>query len=834
MTNYGLPLPPRMERMSWRAACPPPNVVDTMHAHPSPFYFLSRWLALRRRARLALVLATGALGAAFSHAAAATFKPEKLAAMDAAVAEAISTKKIPGGVLWFEREGEIYRKAYGQRALSPTTEPISEDTIYDAASLTKVVATTISVMQLVERGKLELDAPVVRYLPAFAQHDKSAVTVRQLLMHHSGLRPDVDTKPVWSGYETGVALACQEKLRSTPGSTFVYSDINFIILGELVRIVSGLRLDAYTAKEIFQPLKMVDSGFLPPAAKLARVAPTEVTDGQMLRGVVHDPTTRFMDGVAGHAGLFTTTKDLARFCRMILGGGQLDGVRIVSAATVAEMTRIQNDGSDRRGLGWDIDSRFSGPRGRWFPAGASFGHTGFTGTSLWIDPSTRAFVIFFSNRVHPEGKGDASPVRRTLGTLAAEAIGRDAGAVLNGIDVLVREDFARLRGLRIGLITNHTGRDREGRATIDLLHTAKDVKLVALFSPEHGIRGVADDKVGDSIDEKTKLPVYSLYGDSPPRASYASAADYDLAVIRARAPKPEQLRDIDALVFDIQDIGARFYTYSATLGTALEAAALAKKKFFVLDRINPIGGVSVEGPVMTRPPSFIGFHPMPVRHGMTLGELARLYNAERKFGADLTVVACENWTRNQWLDETGLPWTNPSPSMRSLTAATLYPGLCLLESTVVSMGRGTSKPFEQVGAPFVDGVRLAADLNRAEIPGVRFEAVKFTPRPALYPGPAAQLKYRDEECGGVRAVLTDRDTCPVVDIGIELARAMQQIYPDKFKTDAMARLLGADETLAAIKDGKTLAEIKAAWTGELTAFEARRKAFLLYEKSPAR
>ena len=663
-----------------------------MHAHPCPSTVLPPVLALLRGTLLGRFLAATVVGLSLATVAAAPFKPEKLAAMDAAVAEAITTKKIPGGVLWFERDGEVYRKAYGQRALAPTAEPISEDTIYDAASLTKVVATTTAVMQLVERGKLELDAPVVRYLPAFAQHDKSAVTVRQLLMHHSGLRPDVDTNPVWSGYETGVALACQEKLRSTPGSTFVYSDINFIILGELVRIVGGLRLDGYTVKEIFQPLKMVDSGFLPPAAKLARVAPTELTDGQMLRGVVHDPTTRFMDGVAGHAGLFTTTNDLARFCRMILGGGQLDGVRIVSAATVAEMTRIQNDGSDRRGLGWDIDSRFSGPRGRWFPAGASFGHTGFTGTSLWIDPGARAFVIFFSNRVHPAGKGDASPVRRTLGTLAAEAIGRDAGAVLNGIDVLVREDFARLRGLRIGLITNHTGRDREGRATIDLLHTAKDVKLVALFSPEHGIRGVADDKVGDSIDEKTKLPVYSLYGDSPPRANFASAADYDLAVIRARAPKPEQLREIDALVFDIQDIGARFYTYSATLGTALEAAALAKKKFFVLDRINPIGGVGVEGPVMTRPPSFIGFHPMPVRHGMTLGELARLYNAERKFGADLTVVACENWTRNQWLDETGLPWTNPSPSMRSLTAATLYPGLCLLESTVVSMGRGTSRP----------------------------------------------------------------------------------------------------------------------------------------------
>jgi uncharacterized protein YbbC (DUF1343 family) len=758
----------------------------------------------------------------------ADFKADKLAAMDAAVAEAIAAKKIPGGVLWFEHGPEAYQRAYGLRALAPNPEPISAGTIYDAASLTKVIATTTAIMQLVERGRLDLDAPVVRYLPAFAAHGKETITVRQLLSHHSGLRPDIDLKPHWSGYAAGVALACAEKPRSLPGSTFVYSDINFIILGELVRIASGLRLDAYAAKEIFTPLGMNDTGFLPPAAKLPRIAPTELTEGVMLRGVVHDPTTRAMDGVAGHAGLFTNATDLARFCRMLLNGGTLDGIRILSAASVAEMTRVQTDGSNRRGLGWDIDSGFSGPRGRWFPAGASYGHTGFTGTSVWIDPGAQTFVIFLSNRVHPDGKGDTGPLRRTLGTLAAEAVSRDAGAVLNGIDVLVREDFARLRGLRVGLITNQTGRDRDGRTTIDLLFAAKDVKLVALFSPEHGIRGVADDKVGDSVDEKTKLPVYSLYGETPKRAPDQSPADYAAAVLRAHAPQPEQLRDLDALVFDIQDIGARFYTYSATLGVALEAAALAKKKFIVLDRVNPIAGVAVEGPVMTRDPSFVGFHPMPVRHGMTLGELAQMYSAERAFGADLTVVRCENWTRDLWLDQTGLPWINPSPSMRSLAAATLYPGLCLLESTAISMGRGTLKPFEQIGAPFVDGERLAAELNGAGLTGVRFEPVKFTPRAELYPGPAKSLKNRDEECGGVRVIITDRTHFDAVDVGLALTVALQRLYPEQLKAPAMARLLGDDATLAAILAGKTAAEIKAAWAPGLAAFNARRKAFLLY------
>ena len=815
------------------------NLQPREHAFPQPSRL---WSRVGSRALPAALLASALLLAGCGTSsveapppakpslptAAPAFNPAKLTGIDDAIARAIADKKIPGGVLWLERAGETYRKAYGNRALTPAPEAATEDTIYDAASLTKVIATTTAIMQLVERAKLELDAPVARYLPAFAQNGKDGVTLRHLMMHMSGLRPGLPATPAWSGIAAAIDRACAEKPQNAPGSTFVYSDINFIVLGELVRIASGRPLDVYTRDEVFRPLKMNDASFLPPAAKLARIAPTELFEGKMIHGVVHDPTSRRMGGVAGHAGLFLTTADLARFCRMLVGHGELDGVRILSAASVAEMTRVQNDGSSRRGLGWDIDTSYSGPRGRWFPAGSTYGHTGWTGTSVWIDPTAQTFIIFFSNRVHPDGKGDATPIRREIATLAAEAMGRDAGAVLNGIDVLVREDFARLRGLRLGLITNHSGRDRQGRQTIDLLHAAKGVKLVALFSPEHGIRGLADEKVGDTIDEKTKLPVYSLYGDGPKRTSGMSPADYDLAVIRARAPKAEQLREIDVLVFDIQDIGARFYTYSATLGAAVEAAARERKRIIVLDRINPITGSRFEGPVQTRAPSFIGFHPIPVRHGMTLGELARLFNAERNFGANLEVVRCENWTRDRWLDDTGLTWTNPSPSMRSLTAATFYPGLCLLESTSISMGRGTAKPFEQVGAPYVDGRKLAAELNARGLPGVHFEPVTFTPSMSYYPGPASSLKYKDQECGGVRANLTDRTRCNVVDVGIELALAVRRLHPDKFKVEDMGRLLGDDETLDAIKAGESLAQIKARWAAGLAKFDQRRKAALLY------
>ncbi|MBI4624084.1 MAG: DUF1343 domain-containing protein [Verrucomicrobia bacterium] len=795
---------------------------------------------------VSLLLLLAASGPAALGAAGSEFRADKLAAMDAAIQEAITDRKLPGGVLRLERNGRVYQKAFGRRAIVPVAEAMAEDTIFDAASLTKVLATTPSILLLAERGKIDLDAPVAAYVPEFAQNGKAAIAVRHLLTHTSGLRPGIGGSPSWSGYDGAIQRACEEKPRSEPGTTFVYSDINFIVLGEIVRRVSGERLDEFVAREIFRPLKMNDSGYLPPADKLSRIAPTEFdSEGKMLRGIVHDPTARKMGGVAGHAGVFTTVADLARFAHMMLNHGELDGVRLLAPATVQRMTGVQTrDDISRRGFGWDIDSPHSGPRGKVFPLG-SYGHTGWTGSSVWLDPSSGSIVIFMSNRVHPDGKGNVVPLRATLGTLAAEATGFDFAHVdrkqvtprpkgeptfvLNGIDVLVREHFIRLRGLKVGLITNHTGRDRERNASTDLLHQAPGVELNALFSPEHGIRGTADTKVGDSVDEKTGLPIYSLYGGAARRQPGQSDADYDLAVIRSHQPKLEQIRELDALIFDVQDIGARFYTYSSTLGAALEAAGQAGKKIYVLDRVNPITGSHVEGPVQTRHFSFIGFHTLPVRHGLTMGELALMLNAERGFKADLAVVACENWSRDTWFDGTDLPWTNPSPSMRSLNAATLYPGICLLESASVSMGRGTDKPFEQAGAPYIDDTRLAREMNRAGLTGVRFVPVRFTPRVEYFPGPPGSLKYRDQECGGVYMVLTDRERCNVVDIGIVMAQVLQRLHPQEFNPDQMARLLGHDETLQAIKAGKTLAEIKALWSRDLEQYRARRQPFLLYK-----
>jgi len=350
------------------------------------------------------------------------FHPEKLAAMDAAIAAAIADKQCPGGVLWLEHNGVSYHKAYGNRALVPEREAMSEDTIFDAASLTKVIATTPAIMLLVGRGAINLDEPVRTYLPEFVGAGKDAVTVRELMTHTSGLPPGIETQSGWHGQSEAVRKACAAALQSKPGTAFKYSDLNFLLLGEIVQRVSRTPLETFTQKEIFTPLQMIDTGFLPPSGKLPRIAPTEVVDGKPWRGVVHDPTARTMGGVAGHAGLFTTAADLARYARMLLNLGELDGVRVLRPETVKAMTSIQTpSGVPARGLGWDIDSPYAGPRGALFPVG-SYGHTGWTGGSLWIDPESKTFDIFLSNRNHPTEVGSVVALRRTLGTLAAESL----------------------------------------------------------------------------------------------------------------------------------------------------------------------------------------------------------------------------------------------------------------------------------------------------------------------------------------------------------------------------------------------------------------------------
>jgi uncharacterized protein YbbC (DUF1343 family)/CubicO group peptidase (beta-lactamase class C family) len=778
----------------------------------------------------------------------------QLASMDSVIADEIAKGRLPGAVVFVGRKGRLaWQKTYGSRAVDPSREAMTPETIFDVASLTKVVATATSIMILVERGRLRLSDPVSLHIPELKGDGRERVTIEQLLTHISGYAPDFDLRERWTGHDEAMKRLITEPLRNPPGTHFTYSDIGFIALGEVVGRVSGMPLDQFAKKNIFEPLKMRDTGFRPGEGLQTRIAPTEKRRGQLsylgdtaanigaegdvwLRGQVHDPTSFRMNGVAGHAGLFSTANDLSIYCQMILNGGEYGGARILAPLTVAEMTRprIVTSTGGTRGLGWDINTSFSSNRGELFPLG-SFGHTGFTGTSIWIDPASEMFVVFLSNRVHPDGKGDVGPLRARVSSIAAGSVtdtavvarAREQAAnyysetirslqqfssrfdssalatrVLTGIDVLERDGFKQLAGLRIGLVTNHTGRNREGRQTIDVLSKAPGVKLVALFSPEHGIRGLADhENISDSKDEATGLPIYSLYGET-------------------RRPKPEQLKDIDALVYDIQDVGARFYTYISTLGYILEESVKTKLPVFVLDRPNPIGGLEVEGPTADSDKlSFISYHTIPTRHGLTIGELAQLFNRQRKIGADLRVIKMEGWRRAMWFDETNLTWINPSPNMRSLTQATLYPGVGLLDTSNVSVGRGTDTPFEIVGAPWIQGDKLAEHLNQRAIPGVRFVPLRFTPKSSV---------FKDEQCGGVNIIITDRSAFRPLLTGIEMALALRKLYPSDWKVEKYLRLLVNADTLERIKRGETARDIVASWNNSLQEFRRARAEVLLY------
>jgi uncharacterized protein YbbC (DUF1343 family)/CubicO group peptidase (beta-lactamase class C family) len=750
------------------------------------------------------------------------------AALDAALREAVQKDQIPGAVLLVGHRGRIvHRKAYGYRALAPRREPMTVNTIFDAASLTKVVATTAALMKLFGEGKLRLNDRVTEYLPDF-QGGASDITVRHLLTHFSGLRPDLDLEPAWSGYQTGIKLALADKPVAPPGARFIYSDINFLLLGEIVRRLGGQSLPEYVREKVFLPLGMKDSLFQPRRSLRPRIAPTEMLDGQVLRGVVHDETTRSMGGVAGHAGLFTTADDLARFAEMMLGLGRRGKVRLFSPLTVAKFTTPQSppDQPILRGLGWDIDSPYSGNRGELFPLG-SYGHTGFTGTSLWIDPRTETYVILLANSVHPRRRPAITSLRGRIATAVAAGLGIDApgvhltgynetltGAgirrvvarnaqVLTGLDVLVEQQFAPLRGRRVGLITNHTGLARDGRRNLDLM-LAAGLEVKALFSPEHGISGREDTgNISHAADHATGVPIWSLYSGEN------------------RRPSEDMLRGIDALVFDIQDIGARFYTYATTMAYAMEEAGRRGIPFYVLDRPNPLTGTHVEGPMLDGElRSFIGYQPLPLRHGMTMGELALLFNAENRLRVDLHVIPMKNWQRGDWFDSTGLCWTDPSPNMRSLAAALLYPGVAMLEaSRNYSVGRGTDAPFEQIGADWINGRELVAHLASRYIPGVRFYPTRFRPSASHFQGQWVE---------GVRFLITDREAFSSSRLGLELAAALGRLYPDKIAWEVNRWLIGSRPTIELLAKSEDARAIHQAGQEALADFLKLRQEFLLY------
>jgi SSS family transporter len=869
-------------------------------------------------------------------------KAPKFGGVSALMNDAVAMHRPPGAVVLIGHGGHVvFEQAYGDRKLAgepgldgepSAAEPMTEDTIFDMASLSKCLSTATAVMQLYEQGKLQFDDPVEKYLPEFnAGHDaeRAKVTVRMLLTHTSGEAPDVNLKDAWGleqpDFMEGVHRALTTPLMSAPGEVFRYSDINFILLGYMVQVLSGEPLDVYAQEHIFKPLGMTETRYLPLAkacgphrvvgaaiawaaapaghmryacpkgdwstSLLARIAPEAHDDeakadpgtnpdyDRLLRGTVHDPTTRRMGGVAGHAGVFSTAHDVSLYAQALLDrlAGRPSKFPLkqstlelmvtpeqpgheagqVAAANAAEQAAIASGdkpaapglaphypavkGQDLRGFGWDIDSAFSKPRGVVFPIG-SFGHTGFTGTTLWMDPGSDTYVILLANAIHPRGNPPISNLRGEFATAAAEALGLYGSAAsseapkssptLSGVDILEREHFAPFveatgragHPLAIGVVTNQTGLDHAGRRTVDILATdlpkfVPGAKLAAIFSPEHGIFGKQDSMhIESEVDPATGLRVTSLYGPTE--------AD--------KRPSHEALKDLDAVVIDLQDAGVRFFTYDTVTGYFLEAAAKEKTeyhhdlKIVVLDRPDLIGGVAVQGPMSdenltTGVSAYIDYMPLPVRTGMTIGELARYIVGVKRLVVDLVVVPMEHWSRGEYFDETGLPWTNPSPNLRTMNAAELYPGLGFLDYSGVSVGRGTETPFELVGAAWMHAAEVVQALNARHIPGVSFRATTTSVAET-----ANHYPFHGQTIDAVGITVTDRRALDAAEMGVEILSVLHRMYPKQFDLEKTLRLVGSRSTLDAMERGDDPRAIADGWRLGLAAYGDRRKGFLLY------
>ncbi len=740
------------------------------------------------------------------------------------VAGAVEDGLIPGAVLVVGRGPTVqFEGAFGERAPGI---PMTVDTVFDMASVTKSMATGASIAKLMERGALSptdrVDALLPGLVPKGFGSEGKPVTVEHLLLHTSGLAPanplgdfEGDSAPL----DTAIRVFAARPLRTQPGEAFAYSDLGYLLLGRIVESVSGQGLDEFASSEIFAPLGMTSTSFGPlDEAALERTAATE--PGTPL-GVVHDPRARAAGGVAGHAGVFSTAHDLGRFCALMSGalGEESPGLGedVVALATtphfvpspVRDVEKHQGsaDHGTARAFGFDVATGYSSPRGALFPRFRSFGHTGFTGPCYWIDASSDVWYVLMASRLQVAGSAPSlSPLRRAT----ADAVARAAGilteprvpTVLTGIDVLEREDCVRLKGKRLGLITNVTGVTAGGRRTIDVLHDSENAQLVRLFSPEHGLFAQLEGKVGDGMDEATKLPVYSLYG-------------------KTRQPTAEMLEGLDAVLFDIQDVGVRYYTYPSTLGLTMEACASAGVEVIVLDRPNPITGSQISGPRTDKDRlSFIGWRPVPLVHGMTIGELAQMFNREwGAIGCRLEVVPMQGWSRGMWWEETGVPWVNPSPNMRNPTQAVLYPCVGLLEGSNISVGRGTDEPFELFGAPWIDGKRLVDALRSAALPGLQFASIAFTPDAS---------KFAGERCGGVHITVVDRAAVRPVEAGMAIMWHLNDLFGKDFNAArGDSRLLSAG-TFAALMTAEQWRDVPSTWADDVESFALQRAPYLLY------
>lgn len=737
--------------------------------------------------------------------------------------QAVERGAVPGAVALVNVQGQtVCHTAVGHSSLIPKEKNIKKDQIFDLASLTKVVATTTAVLILWDEGKLQLDDPVSKYLPELDRPDKNTITLRHCLTHTTGLPPFRKYYDKLQGREAYLKAIAAEPLQYKTGTERQYSDLGFILLGLVVEKVSGQPLDEFTRERIFKPLKMKQTRYLPTGSlkngSPSRYASTEKCPWRkrVMTGVVHDENAYALGGVSGHAGLFSTAADLERFGRMLLGHGEYDGARILSPEAVAQLNTCQAPAvAPQAGLGWllktdkeSIAGFLSSPR--------SFGHTGFTGTSLWVDPENQVVAILLTNAIHPSReKASSGSVRLEFHRIVSQATQPPIPPrVQTGLDVLESEDFRPLWDKRIAIVTNQTGIDASGKSIVELMVHHPHLRVTALFGPEHGITGAASAGAQVSDSQAFGIPVHSLYGDK-------------------HKPDSRLASEFDVMVFDMQDVGARFYTYIWTLFYVQQFCAETGKPLYVLDRPNPLGGLAVEGPVLDESvASFVGLKPIPIRHGLTVGELARLYNQQGWLGpglqAPLEVIAMRGWNRAMSFRDTGLTWVAPSPNLPTPEAAWVYPGTCLFEGVNWSEGRGTLQPFLNVGGPGLDANALCRNLNGLNLPGVTFLPTHFTPQALA--GKAPHPRFQDQTCQGVFVRVDDPDRFSSVTAGIALLKAFHDAAPNQQKWEAIFNhLVGTPRLRKQIEAGESLEQIVKSWNSELERFNSQRQKVLQYE-----
>ncbi len=726
--------------------------------------------------------------------------PPSIARIRRALHDAVDQSKAPGAVLYIgDLDQEYFFEATGHRQLVPYKRTLHRETLFDLASLTKVVATATAVMKLRDAGKFRLSDSIADHVPI---PEFRPMTIEHLFTHTSGLVAFERYYQDLSNLDAMLTRYAQEGIEAPPGARHEYSDVGFMLLGKLVELTGRDTLDAFCAREIFDRLGMARTAFRPPEAWRGNCAATEDDPwrGRVLVGEVHDENTFAVGGVSGQAGLFSTAEDLAKFCRAFLRGD------VLPASTVDEMLRF-----DRmpiypwQGLAWELDP-WSSKKGGYLPARTAFGHTGFTGTSIWMDRPKGLFVILLSNTVHPtrENRGNET-LRRVIHEAIAQEFYPPASNTHSGLDRLIRENYRAIEGKRIALLTNHSAVDQRGKHILEVLPYAKDATLKTIYTPEHGLRGEAE--AGERVTgQKGPVPVISLYGEK-------------------KQPSPEELKDLDLFLIDLQDVGARFYTYAATMRACLSACAAAGLPVLILDRPNPLGGETLEGPIALETNSLVSAAAVPIRHGLTLGELALWFQSRdlKDQPLQLSVNWLDNWPPARLFAECMLPWVAPSPNLPTAETALLYAGMCLFEGTNLNEGRGTDTPFGIIGAPWLKAQAVVDRVSAEDCRGAELEAVYYVPK--SIPGKAAAPRYQDETCQGIRVHLTQPRALRPVTLALALITALRETHPADFTLDGSPPfdlLAGGPDLRRRIEAGEEAAAIAQAYAADLAAFDAAR------------